>query len=266
MKKHVLFWVGIKSENKHLREKHGDFKYLDISRKCWEYWCNKNDVIFFPYEKSSEKDTNAHKATWTRWFDVFDQIEEAGIEYDKIAVIDGSTLVRWDTPNFFNLAKGQVTAFRSLENLNWITQSIDGYGEFFNNYEFDLKKYISCGFQIFDKTHKEFLKELKEFYYSNYDEIMDHQNNKVGKGTDQPVYNYLLQIKNVKVNMDLPPPFMITHLYRFDWFGHNWQLKEDQTPFFLKYTYIWFFSGFPNRGDRYDLMNKIWEGTKQNYV
>ena len=76
MKKHVLFWVGIKSENKHLREKHGDFKYLDISRKCWEYWCNKNDVVFFPYENSSEKDTNAHKATWTRWFDVFDQIEE----------------------------------------------------------------------------------------------------------------------------------------------------------------------------------------------
>ena len=27
MKKHVLFWVGIQSENPHLREKHGDFKY-----------------------------------------------------------------------------------------------------------------------------------------------------------------------------------------------------------------------------------------------
>ena len=35
MKKHVLFWVGIKSENEHLRNKHGDFKYLDISKKCW---------------------------------------------------------------------------------------------------------------------------------------------------------------------------------------------------------------------------------------
>ena len=59
MKKHVLFWVGIKSENKHLREKHGNFKYLDISRKCWEYWCNKNDVIFFPYETSSSTDAIA---------------------------------------------------------------------------------------------------------------------------------------------------------------------------------------------------------------
>ena len=117
MKKNVLFWVGIKSENPHLREKHGDFKYLDISKPCWEWWCKKNDVIFFPYEKTTESDTNAHKATWQRWFDVFKQVEEAGIEYDKIAVIDGSTLIRWDSPNFFELCTEQVTAFRSLENL-----------------------------------------------------------------------------------------------------------------------------------------------------
>lgn len=265
MKKNVLFWVGIKSEDPHLREKHGNFKYLDISKKCWEYWCNKNDVIFFPYEKPSEPDTSAHKATWTRWFDVFDQIEAADIDYDKIAVIDGSTIVHWDAPNFFGLAQGQVTAFRSLENLRWITQSVDGYKEFFDNYEFDLKKYISCGFQIFDKSHKNFLQELKAFYYDNYNQIMDLQNNKVGKGTDQPVYNYLLQIKEVEVNTALPAPFMLTHLYRFDWFQHNWQLGIDKTPFFLKYGYIYFFSGFPNRGDRYNIMNQIWEAFKNNY-
>ena len=265
MKKHVLFWVGIKSENEHLRNKHGDFKYLDISKKCWEYWCNKNDVIFFPYEKSSEKDTNAHKVTWTRWFDVFDQIEKSNINYDKIAVIDGSTLIRWDAPNFFNLAKGQVTAFQSLENLRWITQSIDGYKDFFNGFEFDMKRYISCGFQIFDKSHKNFLQDLKLFYYDNYNQIMDLQNSKVGKGTDQPVYNYLLQIKNIDVNMSLSTSFMLTHLHRFDWFGHNWQIGNNKTPFFLKYGYIWFYSGFPNRGDRYDLMNKTWEIIKEQY-
>tara|TARA_B100001113_G_C21111378_1_gene623409 strand:- start:24 stop:821 length:798 start_codon:yes stop_codon:yes gene_type:complete len=264
MGKNVLFWVGIKSENPHLREKHGDFKYLDISRPCWESWCKKNDVIFFPYEKTTEPDTNKHKATWQRWFDVFKQIEDAGIDYNKIAVIDGSTLIRWDTPNFFDLTDERLVAFRSLENLRWITESVDGYNDFFNNFDFKLNKYISCGFQIFGKNHKKFLEELKDFYYTNYDSIMDLQNNKVGKGTDQPVYNYLLQQKNIEVNRNFPPNYMITHLYRFDWFGHNWQL-QDKVPFFLKYTYIWFFSGFPNRGDRYDLMKKVWDGTKENY-
>ena len=30
-------------------------------------------------------------------------------------------------------------------------------------------------------------------------------------------------------------------------FTHNWQLNEDNTPFFVKYGYVWFFSGFDKR-------------------
>ena len=182
MKKNVLFWCGVKSEDPHLRKKHGNFEYLDISKKCWQYWCEKNDVIFFEYHTATESDTAAHKVTWQRWFDVFPLIEDAKIDYKKIAVIDGSTLIRHDTPNFFEIAQsGKLTAFRSLENLRWISDSIDGYNNFFNKFDFDMSKYISCGFQIFDETHKSFLNLLKKFYYDNYDEIMYHQNQTVKK-------------------------------------------------------------------------------------
>jgi len=266
MKKNVLFWVGVKSTDPHLRNKHGDFKYLDISRKSWKWWCEKNDVIFFPYESPSESDTSAHKVTWQRWFDVFDQIESANIDYNKIAVIDGSTLVRWDTPNFFELAPAnKLSAFRSLENLRWISDSVKGYNEFFDGFDFDMSKYVSCGFHIFDKTHKPFLQRVKKFYYDNYESIMVYQNEKVKKGTDQSVLNYLLQIDDIDVHTELPPPYMLNHLYRFDWLSHNWQLKEDTTPWFIKYGYIWFYSGFPNRGDRYNLMNQTWNIIKANY-
>ena len=40
-------------------------------------------------------------------------------------------------------------------------------------------------------------------------------------------------MKNVDVDINLPPNFMMTHLYRFDWFGHNWQLGQDKTVFLL---------------------------------
>ena len=170
MKKNVVFWIGIKSEDPHLQEKHGNFKYLDISKKCWEWWCNKNNVIFFPYEKTSRNDTSAHKATWQRWFDVFDQLEASNIDYDKIAVVDGSTLIRWDAPEFFQYAPaGKLSCYRSLENLRWITEGVDGYKEFFSGYEFKLNKYIDCGFQIFDKTHKTFLDILKKIELVNFD-------------------------------------------------------------------------------------------------
>lgn len=266
MKKNVLFWIGVKSKNKLLREKHGDFKYFEISRLSWEYWCEKNDVIFLPYEEPSRDDTGKHKATWQRWFDVFNKIEEANIDYDKIASIDGSTIIRWDCPNFFDLVKNNtVTAWRALENLRWVSEGVDGYNNLFDNFNFDLKKYINCGFQIFDKNHKKFLIELEDFYDKNNDQILDLQNNKVKRGTDQPVYNYLLQMSNVKVDISLPPAFLQTHHQRFDWFSHNWQLNEDKTPFFIKYGYIHQYSGFPQRGQRFQLMSQTWDLIKENY-
>ena len=76
----------------------------------------------------------------------------------------------------------------------------------------------------------------------------------------------MLQIKNIDVYRELPPPFMLTHLNRFDWFGNNWQLEGgDRTTFFMKYGYIWFYSGFPQRGDRYNLMKQTWDAIKDNY-
>jgi len=263
MKQHVLFWIGVRSENELLRKKHGDFRYLDISKQSWQYWCEKNDVLFYEYNTSSETDTDAHRATWTRWFDVFDQIEEAGIDYDRIAVMDGSTIVKWNAPNFFNDCGENLTAFRSLENVKWIYEGVQGYKSMFNDFKFDLTKYIDCGFQVFTEAHKSFLQELKQFYYDNYDAVMSLQNT-VKRGTDQPVYNYMLQIKDVKVDMNLSPGLNLNHLNRFDWLSHNWQLKEDGTPFFIKYGYIWKFSGF-DRSQRYDLMKQTWDIVKENY-
>ena len=47
-------------------------------------------------------------------------------------------------------------------------------------------------------------------------------------------------------------------------FQHNWQLKQDNTPFFIKYAYIWHFTGFPIE-NRTDIMKQTWELTKHLY-
>ena len=47
--KNVIFWVGVKNQT--YSEKYGGWEWMDISRKTWEYWCKKHDVIFFPFEK-----------------------------------------------------------------------------------------------------------------------------------------------------------------------------------------------------------------------
>jgi hypothetical protein len=264
MKKDVVFWIGVNSDDTLLRQKHGNFEYLEYSKKTWKYWCNKHNVIFYEYSTPAIKDTGKHKVTWQRWFDVFEQIENANIDYRKILVTDGSIMVKWNMPNIFDLVSDELQAFKSLENIKWINEGITGYSELFDNHPFDLKQYISCGFQIFTKKHKEFLSMLKEYYFANESIILNLQNNIVKRGTDQPVYNYLLQINNIKVNQDLPDSFWLMHMSRFNWLSYNWQLNEDFTPYFIKYGYIWVFSGF-DRTQRLPLMKQTWDLIYRNY-
>ena len=151
-----------------------------------------------------------------------------------------------------------------LENLRWISESANGYQTLFPDVKIDIKKYINCGVQIFDKEHEPFLKKLKDFYFDRFDDVMKLQNEIVKKGTDQPVYNYFVQKEGVKLGFNLPPAYHLTHLSRFDWFSHNWQLNEDKTPFFIKYGYLWKYSGF-DRKQRTPLMKQTWDLIKENY-
>jgi len=267
MSKNVVFIICVNSQHQYLQNKHGGFKYFDYSLNTWKYWCDKNDVELFIYDTPSDSQHVDHKPTWQRWFDVFKQLDESNIDYNKIAVVDASTMIRWDAPNFFDYTpNNKLSCFKSLENLRWISEGIKGYNKLFDGFNFQLNKYIDCGFQVFDINHKKFLTVLEDFYKNNYEEIMVLQNETIKRGTDQPVYNYLLQIENVDVVTDIPDGFMLSHLNRFDWFKYNWQLKKDGTPFFIKYGYIWKYSGFPVKGLRYDMMKKTWDLVKNKYI
>ena len=69
---------------------------------------------------------------------------------------------------------------------------------------------------------------------------------------------------NIDVKLDIPFSFNLTHMHRKDLLGHNWQLNEDTTPFFIKYGNIWRFTGIP-KNQRTDLMKQTWEIVKGNY-
>lgn len=265
MKKNIVFWPGVKSESSALHTKHAGFNYLEYSKQTWQHFCNKYGHVFVEYNKTKIDDTEKHRVNWQRWFELFDYVEELGIEYDKILMIDGSTMVRWDCPDFLSEAPtDKLIGFRSLENISWVNESVQGYKELFNGYELDLKNYINVGFQIFGSWYKPFLKDLEQFYFDNYDKIAILQK-EVRRGTDQPVINYLLDIKGVPIGIDsLPSSYFLMHMNRFSWFGHNWQLNEDLTPYFIKYGYIWVFSGF-DRTQRNGLMQETWNMIKDNY-
>ena len=267
MKKNVVFWIGVKNDK--YSEKYGGWEWLDYSRKTWEYWCEKNDVLFVPFEKPIEEDLVRFRITWQRWH-VFDELERRNIDYDQIYLVDGMNMIKWDTPNVFELTDRKFTAWRDMDNLRWIYDSIQGYESFFQescdlpHFKLDLTKYISAGLIIFNESHKEFFNSFKQLYHDYIDIFIKLQDEIVIKGTEQTPLNYWLQINKIEVKTDLPLSYKLTHMHRKEVLGHNWQLNEDMTPFFIKYGYIWNFGGIP-KNHRTEIMKKTWDYVKKNY-
>jgi len=261
-KKNVVWWVGIK--NSDLSDKYGGFGYFEYSRKSWEYWCEKNDVLFVPFEEPTEQDLVKYRVNWQKAIFVFDELDKRDINYNQIALVDSSSMIKWDAPNFFDMTGDRFTAWVDNDNLGWINNSIEGYKSYFDNFEFDIAKYISSGFMVFNENHREFFESFKQLYLNNIDDFIEAQDNIIKKGTEQTPINYWLQIKNIDVNLELPIAFKLTHLHRKEMFSYNWQLNEDKTPFFIKYGYVWFFNGIA-KNERTNLMSQVWAAIGSKY-
>ena len=261
MSKNVVFWVGVK--NQHYSEKYGGWEWMDISRKTWEYWCKKHDVIFFPFEKPIDDDLVNYRINWQKSIYCFDLLDEAGIDYDQIFLADATCMVKWDMPNIFELTDNKFTAWRETDNLNWVYDSVRGYEEFFS-YKLNKHNYFSSGVIIFNKSHKDIFLDFKDLYLNNTEEFVELQDKIVRKGTEQTPLNYWVQKNNVELNLDLPFSYKLTHIHRKDMFKPNWQLNEDSTPFFIKYGYNWVFNGIP-KNQRTEVMSQTWGFVKDNY-
>ena len=262
MKKNVIWWPALKNPN-HL-DKYGGFDYYEYSRKSWEYWCKKNDCIFVPFTEPIHDDFTQYRPQWQKCLYVFDELDRLGIDFDQIGLMDSTAIVKWDCPNFFKLTDRKFVGLREDDNLRWVQESIDGYKEVFDGYDFDHTKYINSGFMVFNESHRDFFESLKDLYEEKKDTFIRLQDKDVRKGNDQTPINYWLQINNIDVKLDLPMAYNLRHMNRKEMFGVNWQLKEDNRPYFLKYGYIWRFTGMP-KDQRSDIMSKVWSVIKDNY-
>ena len=263
MKKNVIWWPAVK--NKDHNDKYGNFDYFEYSRKTWEFWCKKNDVLFVPFEKPVEQDLHEYRINWQKAIFVFDELERRGIDYDQIALVDSTVMVKWDCPNFFELTDRKFTVTRDIDNMSWTRESILGYKDFFDEFELDSTKYFRSGFMVFNETHRDLLQSLKNFYIENRKGFINLQDVVVRKGNDQTPINYWVQKNNVDLKFLPQALWMCSHLHRKEMLSHNWQLDEDKTPFFIKYANNWMFNGIP-KDQRTSLMSQTWELVKDNYT
>ena len=188
---------------------------------------------------------------------IFDLV---GDKYDKIIYVDSDTMIKWDAPNPFELyTEDDFCGAIDRSSLRWIINSIQEYGKFFPGIKLDLQNYFNSGVCFFSKKHKHIFEELKELYVNSGSELDKIK----GVGKVQTVLNFIIKKNNIKLK-EIPPTWNLFSIHKKDMFKHNWQLNEDPTPFFIKYAYIWHFTGFPIE-DRTRIMKQVWEQYKGHY-
>ena len=249
MANNILFFTALKANDPNM------MAYQEWSLRTWNYYANKHNCKLVVLQEPLQ-DVELMRPTWQRWY-VYEILEQSGIEYDQVALIDIDTMVRWDTPNIFELSEGRYTGVIDDLSIEWIYNSINGYKEYFPDVNLQWDKYINNGVLVLPKEGgREFCKKVTDFYLANIDSLRDKQHVSLKKGTDQTPINYLALESFGDTIKYLSKKFNMTHMYKTHAFIDN---------IFIKCSYIWHFNGLP-REQRNEYMKYTWEQIKDNYV
>jgi len=226
-------------------------EYFEYAESTWRHYCDRHGI-----DLVIEKECNFHGKIKPIWNKSLIYLKEG---YDKIGIVDADTMIRWDAPNIFEEFDDEFCGVKDLCDLNWLLSSIQDRQKFFPEVNMDIFKYINAGVVFFNDKHKDVFKELLDFYIANKREIDAIQ----GGGKEQTLLNFFLQKNQIPIKL-LDPRWNLVSIHRKNMFIPNWQLKLDSTPHFIKYSYIWHFTGFPIER-RVEMMRNVWNATKPNY-
>ena len=132
MKQNIIFLISIKNPDKPERS-----AGYDISIESWIRWANRNNCEVFVLTEPLF-DLSLMSPIIMRHY-VFDLLDNSGIDYDQILMVDADTIVHPDCPNFFELTEGNFCAVHNDGDYDWVIRSIENY-----EYELALEYYFKA--------------------------------------------------------------------------------------------------------------------------
>ena len=234
--------IDLAGEGRYASSRRLPYKY---SIKSWEKWCEKNDCeLFVLTDLLLPKENMA--ICWQRYY-LFDILEANEIEYDQILMVDADTIVHPDCPNFFDMTDRKMCGVHNEGSYDWIIRSIENYGKyFFNGHVMDFWKYIDCGFVVVNEIHRDFFKQVTDFYNENA-ELLRQVEREWHAGTDQTPVNILIHDRNIDFKW-LPYEFNMCDMFRKE------LLTDDLL--FTKWGWIYQYNSIPNNTE--DKLTYLW--------
>ena len=242
--KNIVFMMDIDlaGEGRYASSRRLPYKY---SIKSWEKWCEKNDCeLFVLTDLLLPKENMA--ICWQRYY-LFDILEANEIEYDQILMVDADTIVHPNCPNFFEMTDRKMCGVHNEGSYDWIIRSIENYGKyFFNGHVMDFWKYIDCGFVVVNEIHRDFFKQVTDFYNENA-ELLRQVEKEWHAGTDQTPVNILIHDRDIDFKW-LPYEFNMCDMFRKE------LLTDDLL--FTKWGWIYQYNSIPNNTE--DKLTYLW--------
>ena len=234
--------IDLAGEGRYASSRRLPYKY---SIKSWEKWCEKNNCeLFVLTDLLLPKEQMA--ICWQRYY-LFDILEANDIKYDQILMVDADTIVHPNCPNFFEMTDRKMCGVHNEGSYDWIIRSIENYGKyFFNGHVMDFWKYIDCGFVIVNDTHRDFFKQVTDFYNENA-EMLRQVEKEWHAGTDQTPVNILIHDRDIDFKW-LPYEFNMCDMFRKE------LLTDDLL--FTKWGWIYQYNSIPNNTE--DKLTYLW--------
>lgn len=231
----IVFTVNIENPDNPRR-----CKPYQVSIDSWKVWAKKNDCEVFILDQWVY-DKKVMNPNWHKLL-VFDLLENSGIEYEQVLIVDSDTYIHPDAPNIFEETDNKFCAVHNDGSYDWVMRSMETYSKHvFEGYMFDWSEYFNSGVMVVNKEHKALFKEVLDFYLTNQELVQGIQNN-FGVGTDQPMINFFVQKNNVDLKL-LSYKWNMQDLHRKE------ILREDML--FTKLGWVYHFNAIPVNNNSY---------------
>jgi hypothetical protein len=246
MNKHLVYIVSISDPT----AKVDHSLYSKYCIESWKYWCKKHSIDLHVV---TESDPRCGKPIWNK-----ELVYEYAQGYEKIALVDADTMIKWNAPNFFDLFEEDFCMVHDDSNWSWVYKSMQNYSKFFNT-SMTMDDYGNAGVLFFHKKYLDICEKVFKLYSDNKQELDDWNK---GGGREQTIFNYMLKENNVSPKW-LSSKWNLISMHKRELFKHNFQLG-DNIPHFIKHGYIWHFTGFGIE-DRANIVKQTWDLIKDNY-
>ena len=182
-----------------------DLSYVPFSVPSWKWWCRRNGLDLVLLEHPVPGPLADAPPPIQRWQAARDMLCRMPAR-SQVTVVDADTIVRWDSPNFFDLVAEEVGAVHAGTR-RWLQKSLDAYSIFFPGVSLDWRRCFNSGLVVLSGRHVAILDRLLAFYAANRRvlEMMQAAND---IGVDQTLLNYFVHTSGEPIKF-LEPAFNV---------------------------------------------------------